>query len=352
MPTHPRSFFIDLGELLDQIADGTYKVNYDYQRSGSIWPVRARSFLVETILLGMPIPRVLVNCLSEAPPPHQWDIIDGQQRCFSLRQFRAGKFALSSDVDDQRLVGKRFDELSARLQEKFNSYQVPIDEYSNYTPAQIRQVFRRLNFYTAPLVPAEQRHAQFSGELGRFVEDQAKQWKPLFLSLGVFSRKNIDRKAHEQLMAEVVDAMANGISTPTAKTLRVFYKAFDSQFPSSRNFRRRLDAARELVAQVGPMQPIALSKHYQMFALMLASIHSISELTSLTADLGPQAPQRADSQVAHSLDMMGRAINEKQEHGRYAQFWAASHEKTNTRENRLKRCQYYFEALTGIPHNG
>lgn len=35
------------------------RVNRDYQRSDQVWPRTAQSFLIETILLGFPIPKPL-----------------------------------------------------------------------------------------------------------------------------------------------------------------------------------------------------------------------------------------------------------------------------------------------------
>ena len=34
--------------------------NYDYQRSDAVWPPAARSFLIETILLGYPLPKMFL----------------------------------------------------------------------------------------------------------------------------------------------------------------------------------------------------------------------------------------------------------------------------------------------------
>jgi hypothetical protein len=121
MAITPTSATIKLGTLLSQIRRGQICVNRTYQRSGEIWPSRAKSFLVETVLLKMPIPRVLLHVISQPNVRHRYDIIDGQQRCTILEQFRDGQFALTGAVDNASFQGKHFADLSAKQQAAFNS---------------------------------------------------------------------------------------------------------------------------------------------------------------------------------------------------------------------------------------
>src|SRR5882672_12811855 len=98
-PTHAT---LTLKSLLDHLDGEEIRVNPKYQRSGQIWPARAKSFLVETVLLGMPIPRVLLHKVDSPTPPHHSDIIDGQQRCTILKEFRQNGFTLTEDVDNEK----------------------------------------------------------------------------------------------------------------------------------------------------------------------------------------------------------------------------------------------------------
>src|SRR6266851_6820993 len=272
MPISPDQKSLTLKSLIDQLTDKKIRINPKYQRSGQIWPARAKSFLVETVLLGMPIPRVLLHKVDSPTPPHHSDIIDGQQRCTILQEFRQNRFELSADIDTEALHGKSYDRLPAGYKKAFDDYEIPIDEYRGVRHKQIRQVFRRLNYYTAPLNAAEQRHAQFYGELGSFVEKQSALWEPIFTKLRVFTKKQFRRKADQQLMAEIVDAMLNGITTPTAKSLRTVYQENERQFSSVPDFTRRLDKARVCIDRWNWIRKMKLRKHYQMFSLILAVI--------------------------------------------------------------------------------
>jgi len=49
-----------IAEYCDQMKAGSIVVNRDYQRTDTVWPPAARSYLIETILLGYPIPKIPV----------------------------------------------------------------------------------------------------------------------------------------------------------------------------------------------------------------------------------------------------------------------------------------------------
>jgi hypothetical protein len=312
-------------------------------------PARAKSFLVETVLLHNPIPRVLLHVIDSPSLPHERDIIDGQQRCTILREFRENRFALTQDVDDEQLVGRRYRDLSDVLRDRFDSYQVPIDLYSGVSDRDIREVFRRLNYYTAPLNAAEQRHAQFSGELSTFVVTEADRLVTDTSLLRTFTVRQRRRKAPEQLLAEIVDAMLNGISTTTAKSLRSTYARYDRAFPSALDFERRIAKARgQLVDWVPTLRAVKLfRKHYHLFSFIMALIHAQGDLASLRADLGPRVDLRPERRIFVALQNLERAVSQRANSGTYSPFVVASQEKTNVRDHRLIRCRHFYRALTG-----
>jgi hypothetical protein len=43
---------------------GDVKVNRDYQRSDKVWPESARGYLIETIILGFPLPKMYLYPLT------------------------------------------------------------------------------------------------------------------------------------------------------------------------------------------------------------------------------------------------------------------------------------------------
>src|SRR4051794_11180723 len=101
-----------IADYLAMLDRGEVSVNRDYQRSPRIWPTAARSFLIETVILNFPIPKLSLHQKTDAVTllPHK-EVVDGQQRTFALKDFRENKFRLSTRLDTEDLHGKRFKDL-------------------------------------------------------------------------------------------------------------------------------------------------------------------------------------------------------------------------------------------------
>src|SRR5258708_34323760 len=64
------------------------RVNAEYQRSNKVWPTAARSFLIETILLGYPIPKLFLNKITDVRSRRSYkEIVDGQTRRKPIKDF-------------------------------------------------------------------------------------------------------------------------------------------------------------------------------------------------------------------------------------------------------------------------
>jgi hypothetical protein len=49
-----------VSEYCQQMKEYKIIVNHDYQRSGKIWPPAAKSYLIDTLILGFPIPKIYI----------------------------------------------------------------------------------------------------------------------------------------------------------------------------------------------------------------------------------------------------------------------------------------------------
>lgn len=149
---------------------GEIVVNKEYQRSERVWPDIARSFLIETMLLGFPMPKLyLYSVVDLKKRKTVKEIVDGQQRSMAIWEFFEDKFMLSRKLETEDFCGKKFSELDDEWQQKFITYAISADLFVSATDEEVRETFRRMNSYTIPLNPEEQRHAEFQGAFKWFV---------------------------------------------------------------------------------------------------------------------------------------------------------------------------------------
>lgn len=71
-----------VGYLIDHLEHEEINMNTEFQRENNLWTAEKQSKLIESILLGLPLPAFYFDTSNE-----KWDIIDGLQRCCSIENF-------------------------------------------------------------------------------------------------------------------------------------------------------------------------------------------------------------------------------------------------------------------------
>jgi hypothetical protein len=161
MQVTPTTFTV--AEYCDQMASGAISINRDYQRSNKVWPPAARSYLIDTILNGYPMPKMSLYQKTDLRSRKTVkEIVDGQQRSMAIEDFFKGKLRITGK---SRYSGLSYEKLEPDIQLRFIEYQITADVFVGATDEDIRQVFRRINSYMIPLNKQEKRHATHQGFL-------------------------------------------------------------------------------------------------------------------------------------------------------------------------------------------
>jgi len=146
-PFNPNDIEIEIppfsvGYLIDRIEHGEINMNTDFQREGNLWNEEQQSRLIESILLGLPLPAFYFDTANK-----QWDIIDGLQRCCSIENFcvkkelklRGLEFLAKKD-GKQFLEGLKFDDLDRELQRSIITRPITVNLIKK-APRNIRFIF-------------------------------------------------------------------------------------------------------------------------------------------------------------------------------------------------------------------
>ena len=161
-------------------------VNRDYQRSDKVWPPAARSYLIESILLDYPVPKLFLYPKTDLKSKKTIkEIVDGQQRSQAILDFYNNKLRISARSRFSEAKGKLYHQLNEELQGNFLSYSLSVDLLQQATPDEIRESFRRINSYTVPLNPEEIRHAVYQGDFKWFVNELSSKYDKTFENLGI-----------------------------------------------------------------------------------------------------------------------------------------------------------------------
>jgi len=75
-------YSMSIGEIVSNYKEGEIKINPDFQRKFR-WPTRLRSRLIESILIGVPLPSIFVYQTEKG----LWEVVDGVQRISTILEF-------------------------------------------------------------------------------------------------------------------------------------------------------------------------------------------------------------------------------------------------------------------------
>jgi hypothetical protein len=168
-----------LKQAIEDINDGSIDIVPDFQRD-YIWGKKQQTLLIESILLGIPMPAFYFN----ADKQGVLQVVDGVQRLSTIRNFakmptmeedNKGGFSLSEDLEYlKELVGKQFHQLDAPLRRRFNQTQIVVHVIDATSPMDLKyDIFKRINTGGTPLNPQEIRHCMSKQRSRNFLKKLA-----------------------------------------------------------------------------------------------------------------------------------------------------------------------------------
>jgi hypothetical protein len=333
-----------VAEYCEQMRAGGIVVNHDYQRSDKVWPPAARSYLIETIMLGYPVPKMALHQTTDLRTRRtKKEIVDGQQRSQAIFDFLEDKLRLSGNTGFPR---KTYSQLLPEDQQRFVDYSLSVDLFVGATPEQIRQVFRRMNSYTVPLNPQEKRHATHQGDLKWFIVKMTERYAGALLELGVFTERQLSRMTDAGLLSDAVFTLSSGIKSASDVSIDKFYAANEESFPQSGEMERRLTDAMDLAIQLREIHKSSLMKSYNFYTLLLAISHAQHPSPALNPNFPRKGSLHIDpGYVLPNLTALSSALDDPKSFPAFGPWIAACSKATNRIDPRRARFEWLSRAL-------
>lgn len=158
-----------LREVVEQIKEKEIDLSPDFQRD-FVWKSRQRTRLVESILLGIPLPAFYFNQSKDGT----YQVVDGVQRLSTISLFMNGDHILEAgDLEYLRdLHGLRYEQLDPAAFRRFRSTQIVVHVIEPQTPDEVKyDIFSRVNTLGSPLSAQEIRHAMSETKSRDFLKD-------------------------------------------------------------------------------------------------------------------------------------------------------------------------------------
>ena len=252
-----------VADFIEWQATKSLVLNPDFQRR-PVWKKGAKSYLIDTILRGLPIPIIFLRDLPADLKTFaaKRDVVDGQQRLRTIFSFINPSLLPDFDASRDQFVidethnedlgGMGFADLSTANRQQILDYQFSVHLFPADTDdREVLQIFARMNSTGLKLNPQELRNAEWYGKFKTLVYKLATEQLSRWRDWHVFSPYEVARMNEVELSSEFMMLMVDGNLDKNKKTIDDFYKNHDVSFPDGpevmRRFRTTFDTIESLV---------------------------------------------------------------------------------------------------------
>jgi hypothetical protein len=305
----PKPNTLAVSWFFGEFQKGTLVLQPKYQRN-PIWSIGQKCFLIDSLISGCPIPQVYINIKTEGSGREKktiYEVVDGQQRLRSILEFVGEEWVLIATAakaypvseEYKPHIGKNYSELPERVQNSIWDYPLAVQEIRGWGDAEIRAMFRRLNYVNERLNKQELRHSQYFGEFNEAVEQLAKDtfWDDIHL----FSRRDSQRMKDVEFVSELFVIVVDGVQDQQ-HTLDKFYADYDVVFPRKSRY---MSTFHQVTESLKTIKDVILESRFgrksDFYAIFAAALE-LNRGSNVAVDLSKKKKKLIDLSTALDAD--------------------------------------------------
>ena len=340
-----------IADFLEWHKEKRLELNPNFQRA-AVWTPAARTFLIDTILRELPIPKVYLRTkMDVASRKSVREVVDGQQRLRAIIDFANDRLVLSKRAGE--FAGLTYSSLNEELQTKFLGYAIAVDQLLNASDAEVLEVFARLNSYSVALNHAEKRHARYQGDFKWTVRKLSTHWSSVWETYEVFSVRDRLRMEDDSFTAELLGILLRGVQDGGQVKIDHLYRDYDPSFKADDPVVARFNATveffdRYLAAALAGTSLLRPPHLLMLLAALAYQMHGIPQ-GALSAEELPErrtVEAKDASTIIDNLTLLASFIDDPIEAPGMRDFNAASSATTHRIASRRIRFRYYASAIS------
>ena len=341
-----------IADFLEWDANNLLDLSPKFQRR-SVWTRAAKSFLIDTILRGKPMPKVLLT-QDLIGKKNLRTVVDGQQRIRSILEFVSGAFTVLTTHNAEH-GGKIFSKLDEDTQTAIMQYEIGVDLLYNVGFPDMLDIFARINTYSVMLNKQEKLNARYLGVFKTSAYELGFAYVDYFLGGGVLTEKTVSRMGEANLASDLLVALVGGVQT--TKNIEKFYRQYETHETVPQEVDHAIGRFRSTMQFIGAIYPeldlknTNWSRPHWFYTLFTCVAHSQGPLIGLE-DM-PQPPFTSDSvqywrSELDELSALYDQYTEKNEEdvpAKFARFINYAQRRTTDTEARKERAKFVLEAI-------
>lgn len=341
-----------IADFLEWNANNLLDLSPKFQRR-SVWTRAAKSFLIDTILRGKPMPKVLLT-QSLISQKNVRTVVDGQQRIRTILEFVSGGFTVLS-AHNAEYSGKLFSEMHEDTQGAILQYEVGVDLLYNVSLADMLDIFARINTYSVTLNTQEKLNAKYLGVFKTTAYELGFAYVSYLIDGGVLTEKGVSRMAEAQLASDLLVSLLSGVQT--VKNIERHYREFEKLEVVPQNVLDAVALYKSSMQFVGAIYSAAelkntnWSRPHWFYTLFNCVSHAQSPLVGLEEAPRPPLTQDTVQHWRSELDELSALYDQYTENNdedvpaKFARFINYAQRRTTDTEARIERAKFVLDAI-------
>jgi len=334
--------FYKIADLLRLYENEDLVLQPKFQRRVA-WEEVARAYLIDTVLQGLPMPKIYLRQVAASSSRYQLEVVDGQQRLTAIIGFYRGNLRVDPKHHPQ-FGGLTFVELPEPVQVAFLNYEIAAEVMEDASDPEVWAMFERLNTYTLVLNRQEKLNARWFGWFKQAAYNLAAERSSLdaWDKMRIFNNRQIARMREVELTSDIIVAVVRGISD--ISMIASAYKDYDSDFPNCEEVERVFrKALRSILEEMGPIVRSTRFRRIAWFYSLMVSVCDVLE--GIPGGMGPNALQPGESVSSRMQDLHEVLKIPGPPEGLSELHSTLSRATSHVRERRIRH-EHFFSLLT------
>ena len=341
-----------IADFVEWSANDLLDLSPKFQRR-SVWTRAAKSFLIDTILRGKPMPKVLLT-QDLIGRKNVRTVVDGQQRIRSILEFVGGAFTVLRTHNVEH-AGKIFSKLDEDAQTAILQYEIGVDLLYNVGLSDLLDIFARINTYSVTLNTQEKLNAKYLGVFKTCAYELGFSYVEYLLDGGVLTENSVSRMSEAQLASDLLVALVGGVQT--VKNIEKYYRLHEAHETVSQEVADAVGLFRSTMQFIGAIYPAAdlkntnWSRPHWFYTLFTCVAHAQEPLVGLEEIPRPPHTNKSVQRWRSELDELSALYdqytekNEEDVPAKFARFINYSQRRTTDTEARRERAKFVLEAI-------
>jgi hypothetical protein len=341
-----------ISDFMEWRANGILDLSPEFQRRG-VWTRAAKSFLIDTIVRGKPIPKLLLT-QSLKDKRNLRTVVDGQQRLRTIFEFLGDDFTILR-AHNEAYARKAFSELPEDVQTEVLKYEVGVDVIFDADYKDLLDIFARINTYSVVLNTQEKLNAKYLGAFKTYAYELGRDYVQFFVDADIVTKKQVNRMAEAELSSDLLIILCDGVQT--AKNIEKFYKKYETLEDVPEELRDAKENFRTVMAYLGAiykaeeLRNTNWARPHLFYSLFSVVAHALFGVGGLPSEGRPKLTKGTESRWRTVLDEISAqydantAADAEGVPPDYARFIDYARRRTTDTEARVERAKFIIGKL-------